>query len=189
MKTKRGSRSHVDIPPLYISGRDDCASFFTMLLNRDYHNDTKHPILLSRLGPFRNAVQKSLTHSRRWVQEDIGHIELRGSILPCAVTALLRATTMCMQQKHDEASLEDVVLPNNMGLGSHYFVIQTKSIIQNATYSWNSQSNLSVPMNSCLTDDEDTISDVSSRQRGADVFVWDISKPNVTTFKMTSTEN
>jgi len=191
MRTKRVSRGNVDIPLLYISGYDDCASFFTVFLNRDI--DTKHPILLSRLGPFQNATQKSLIQFRRQVvQEDIGHIELRGPILPCATIALLQATAICMQQKKkDEANLEDAILQKeDTELGSYYFVIQTKNIIQNTTtYTWNGQFNLSVSMNNCLADDKDPISDISGRQKGADLFVWDISRPNVKAFKLTNNEN
>mmetsp|Transcript_26306 Transcript_26306/g.39834 ORF Transcript_26306/g.39834 Transcript_26306/m.39834 type:complete len:643 (+) Transcript_26306:145-2073(+) len=176
--TKKKCRHPVEIPSLYISGYDDCASYFTMSLNRDCHTDLDYPIFLSRMGPFRNGTLMSLVMQRRRIQDDIGHIELRGPILPCAASAIVQAAARNMN-KNKQSCDEDTsdVLKSN-GLGSHYFVVQTELEGKKGSQSWESQ--LSYSRKCCVPNNQIG----SSIQRGVDVVVWDISRPDGTTFKV-----
>eukprot|EP00547_Thalassionema_nitzschioides_P004746 CAMPEP_0194222356 /NCGR_PEP_ID=MMETSP0156-20130528/32766_1 /TAXON_ID=33649 /ORGANISM="Thalassionema nitzschioides, Strain L26-B" /LENGTH=660 /DNA_ID=CAMNT_0038953119 /DNA_START=49 /DNA_END=2031 /DNA_ORIENTATION=- len=182
-KTKRKYRFSANIPSLYISGYDDCASYFTMLLNRDYSTDSNYPIFLSRIGAFRNATLMSLVPQRRRIQDDIGHIELRGPILPCAATAIMQAAARNMNKNNQSSGRDNSDVLNNNGLGSHYFVVQTELKGKKDSYSWGSQCQLSNSRKCCIPDQQVGSPNESGIQQVADVFVWDISRPDVATVK------
>lgn len=101
------------MPPLLISGWDDCAAFAEVYLNalghthvglheswRAKHLPSQMPTLFSReLGSFLHASLKTLhTRSKRHGHDDVdpmrpGSIHVQGTILPCAFRRMMAAVT------------------------------------------------------------------------------------------------
>jgi hypothetical protein len=108
-------RSPKGIPPLVVSGEDDCAAFFEVYLNslgqigsgtpQAWHaSDLPHDVprlLCRKLGPFLHSSMQSLDLKKKRSDslaksggsssEEHVSIELRGILLPCAVRDLICA--------------------------------------------------------------------------------------------------
>jgi hypothetical protein len=171
VSTKLGKRSTSrKVPALYMTGDDDCAAFFEIYMNSRDPNEL--PTLLSRrVGPFLHASIKNLriTHRREEhpistasSSESCASLELRGPILPCAISELMQATAAKMSQ--DALSSGSSHSSKGEEIGSHYFVVQA------------SQIDVSVYHSSCLLNDATNSNSVSTR-------LWDVSRNKVVTFK------
>ena len=165
-----------EIPPLYIVGYDDCGTLSTILLNQVHEIE---PRLISRMGAFQNSTMKSLVVTGQRTNEENAFIEIRGPILPCAITAFARATAAAMQR---HAATEDLTREDDSGLGSHFFVLQTQprhsiefSRDQKygmfASLNWNNQRGF-------------RSSDAGGAAGQVDAVVWDISRPSGVTYKL-----
>jgi hypothetical protein len=127
------------IPPLYVSGDDDCDAVYELLLNTcgfsingsygswHFHHDV--PLLLCRsIGQCLNTVLRTLSVSARrdsvyWSQssdQDVrgkqSHesvVELYGPLLPCAVRDLMCASVnwMGLDQKLDDSAFDAPTQP------------------------------------------------------------------------------
>lgn len=175
VSTKFGKRSSTrKIPSLFITGDDDCSAFFEIYMNTCDANEL--PTLLSRrVGGFLHASIKTLnvTHRREQyhsytgscTNENNSTLELRGTILPCAVNELVQATAMLMMR--DVSTNGNRINPsdNDGDVGSHYFIMKSSrpSVANN--------SNSSVHLNSVAN-----MTAVSMR-------VWDASRDEVVTVK------
>jgi hypothetical protein len=171
VSTKLGKRSTSrKIPALYMTGDDDCAAFFEIYMNSGDPNEL--PTLLSRrVGHFLHASIKTLrtTHRREEHQisnaknsENCASLELRGPILPCAISELMQATAAKMSQ--DAQSSGSRHSSKDEEIGSHYFVMQTSPI------------DVAIYNSSCLLNSATNLNSVSTR-------VWDVSRKNIVTIK------
>ena len=158
------------IPPLYMTGDDDCDAFFEIFMNICVTNEI--PTLLTRrVGRFLHASIKTLsvTHRREGhhiakgsSDDNNATLELRGPILPCAINELMHATAA---QMIDSAGI-NFCSNDDTESGSYYCVLQSSE----PDVAMNSGSS-----NNCFHHTP-FLKSVSMR-------VWDISRKNVVTIK------
>lgn len=178
IKTTNKRQRHVDIPPLYIVGHDDCGSFCTWFLN---HKANSQPTLYTRMGAFPNATLRSLAIAKQRITSEHAFVELAGLIFPCAIPALARVTAETMLRHADTAqgNLKEGSKDGeeDNGLGSHYFVLQAQDEPELLVRGGELLSPIS--LNGAMDP-----KDICLRGAKADIVVWDITRPGAMTYKV-----
>jgi hypothetical protein len=146
------SRSPKRIPPLYMTGLDDCAAFFEIYYNTFgdmragnlyFHSKANEwpqdvPLLLCRkLGPFLHSTLKSARSTMRQTKTvAFGEcasdppastlLSLQGYILPCAMRDIISASVnvlLANEASRDDDEGKSAVEVENMA-GTHHFAIR-----------------------------------------------------------------
>jgi hypothetical protein len=194
--TKKASSKPKSVPPLCVVGDDGCAAFFEFYLNTFGRCDTcwrtcngDVPLLLSRkIGPYQHASLQTLAVSNRRStdsQQNDPHaaIELRGSILPCALQELVSTAARRMMQDTTEEKSQPSPDDN---VGSHYFVVQVQTHDEKVHATPNDKGTAgSGWLNNGATMSGKLEAAPSECEHGQVVgmIVWDVVRPNMIAYK------
>jgi hypothetical protein len=202
------TRTTKQIPPLFLKGIDDCATFFEIYLNRcghiasmDEHLSPERwcdvPLLMCRrLGPFLHSTMKSLSVYRRNPSssstEGYSSIHVEGIFMPCAVRKLLCAAVNVMQFAARSEQEPAEKRNENNSVGTHNFVVQATTYeveekrMKIGTGTIGSESSKSFNGGKdflCVVDGCNNLQKCHYNET-LEVAVWDITRPTSLAYKL-----